>query len=93
MAVFLAADATPLDIILHVPALCESKVSLVTLPPCQQLFVTQHVMYAFLPLKAALGRAAGVARDVVAVSIVERENSQLTPQVKDIISKVEEIFI
>lgn len=42
----MAADAEPLEIILHLPLLCEDK----------------NVPYVFVRSKAALGRACGVTR-------------------------------
>jgi ribosomal protein L7Ae-like RNA K-turn-binding protein len=44
--IVMAADAEPLEIILHLPLLCEDK----------------NVPYVFVASKVALGRACGVAR-------------------------------
>ena len=46
----MAADAEPLEIILHIPLLCEDK----------------NVPYVFVPSKIALGRACGVTRETYA---------------------------
>merc|ERR1712022_100483 len=66
--VVLAADAEPLAILLHLPLLCEDK----------------NVPYVFVPAKAALGRACGVSRSVIACSILANEQSQLKGQLNDL---------
>ena len=48
--VVLAADSEPLEILLHIPLLCEDK----------------NVPYVFVRSKQALGRACGVSRPVIA---------------------------
>ena len=48
--VILTADTNPIEILLHLPLLCEDK----------------NVPYIFVPSKAALGRACGVSRAVIA---------------------------
>lgn len=48
----LAADVTPLAIVLHLPLLAEDK----------------NTPYIYVPSKVALGRACGVSRPVVAVA-------------------------
>ena len=73
----MAADATPLEILLHLPLLCEDK----------------NVPYVFVPSKAALGRACGVKRPVVAASIITQDNSQLAPQIQTIRDSVEKLLI
>eukprot|EP01057_Protomagalhaensia_wolfi_P003077 Protomagalhaensia_wolfi_Nauph_80__3076@NODE_3147_length_874_cov_45_221557_g2466_i0_p2_GENE_NODE_3147_length_874_cov_45_221557_g2466_i0NODE_3147_length_874_cov_45_221557_g2466_i0_p2_ORF_typecomplete_len129_score22_72Ribosomal_L7Ae/PF01248_26/2e22_NODE_3147_length_874_cov_45_221557_g2466_i0441827 len=75
--VVLAADATPIDIILPLPPLCEAK----------------NVLYVFVPLKSMLGRACGVNRPIAAAVITHRENSALEPQVVDLRNKIEQVFI
>lgn len=54
--IVLAADATPLEIILHLPLLCEDK----------------NVPYIFVPSMAELGQACGAARNVVACAVIKR---------------------
>jgi len=44
--IVLAADTSPLAIVLHLPLLCEDK----------------NVPYVYVPSKTALGRACGVSR-------------------------------
>ena len=75
--IVMAADATPLEILLHLPLLCEDK----------------NVPYVFVPSKAALGRACGVKRPVVAASIITQDNSQLAPQIQTIRDSVEKLLI
>lgn len=75
--VILAADAEPLEIVLHLPLLCEDK----------------NVPYVFVPAKAALGRACGVSRPVVACSITMKDGSQLTKQIASLKSSVEALLI
>ncbi|CAB0038597.1 unnamed protein product [Trichogramma brassicae] len=55
--IIMAADAVPLEILLHLPLLCEDK----------------NVPYVFVRSKQALGRACGVSRPVVACSITTNE--------------------
>jgi ribosomal protein L7Ae-like RNA K-turn-binding protein len=75
--IVMAADAEPLEIILHLPLLCEDK----------------NVPYVFVKSKAALGRACGVTRPVVAASITQNEGSQLKPQIQKIKEDVERLLI
>ncbi|KAF9281042.1 RNA binding protein snu13 [Linnemannia elongata] len=48
----MTADTEPIEILLHLPLLCEDK----------------NVPYVFVPSKTALGRACGVSRPVIAAS-------------------------
>ena len=52
--IVLAADSEPLEILLHIPLLCEDK----------------NVPYVFVRSKQALGRACGVSRPVIAARLV-----------------------
>jgi U4/U6 small nuclear ribonucleoprotein SNU13 len=52
--VVLAADTEPLEIILHLPLLCEDK----------------NVPYVYVSKQADLGRACGVSRNIVAACIL-----------------------
>ena len=72
--VIIAADVKPLEIVLHLPILCEDK----TVP------------YVFIDSKAALGRACGVSRDVISVAIIsEKGNSaKSVDTIKDEIEKL-----
>merc|ERR1711925_17649 len=59
--IVMAADTEPLEILLHLPLLCEDK----------------NVPYVFVRSKQALGRASGVSRPVIACSVTINEGSQL----------------
>ncbi|OKL60479.1 ribonucleoprotein-associated protein [Talaromyces atroroseus] len=75
--VILAADTSPLAILLHLPLLCEDK----------------NVVYCFVPSKLALGRATGVSRPVIAACITTNEASDLQGQIRAIKEKVERLMI
>eukprot|EP01015_Nassula_variabilis_P007680 TRINITY_DN1594_c0_g1_i6.p1 TRINITY_DN1594_c0_g1~~TRINITY_DN1594_c0_g1_i6.p1 ORF type:complete len:135 (+),score=38.66 TRINITY_DN1594_c0_g1_i6:3-407(+) len=53
--IIMAADTEPLEIILHLPLLCEDK----------------NVAYVFVPSKADLGKACGTTRNVISCSIIK----------------------
>merc|ERR1712080_499497 len=55
--IVMTADTEPIEILLHLPLLCEDK----------------NVPYVFVPSKTALGRACGVSRPVIAASITTNE--------------------
>lgn len=75
--IILAADTTPLAILLHLPLLSEDK----------------NVPYIFVPSKMALGRACGVSRPVIAASITSNDASDLTPQIRAVKNNVERLMI
>lgn len=75
--VVMAADAEPLEILLHLPLLCEDK----------------NVPYVFIPSKAALGRACGVSRPVIACAVTINEGSQLKPQILTLQQNIERLLI
>jgi len=75
--IVMAADAEPLEIILHLPLLCEDK----------------NVPYVFVRSKTALGRACGVSRPVVACSVTVNEESQLKPSIIAIQQNIEKLLI
>merc|ERR1711964_294318 len=75
--IILAADAEPLEILLHLPLVCEDK----------------NVPYVFVRAKTALGRACGVSRPVIACSITGKEGSQLNSQIQDLKDAVEQILV
>ncbi len=70
-------STTPLPIILHLPLLCEDK----------------NVPYVYVPSKMALGRACGVSRPVIAVSITTNDASELANQIRAIKTQVERLMI
>ncbi|KAJ1961428.1 RNA binding protein snu13 [Dipsacomyces acuminosporus] len=75
--IVMAADCEPIEILLHLPLLCEDK----------------NVPYVFVPSKAALGRACGVSRPVVAASVTTNEASDLRPQIQAIKLQIEKLLI
>merc|ERR1712167_466879 len=75
--VVLAADTEPLEILLHLPLLCEDK----------------NVPYVFVPHKQALGRSCGVSRPVIAASITTNEGSQLKNQIQQLKDSIEKLLI
>jgi U4/U6 small nuclear ribonucleoprotein SNU13 len=75
--IILAADTTPLAILLHLPLLCEDK----------------NVPYVYVPSKMALGRACGVSRAVIAASITTNEASDLMGQIRALKDQVERLMI
>lgn len=66
--IIMVADVEPIEIVLHLPLLCEDK----------------NVPYVFVPSKTALGRACGVSRPVVAASVTTNENRELQSQIQTI---------
>lgn len=76
--IVLAADADPIEIILHLPLLCEDK----------------NIPYVFVPTQKALGRACGVSRPVIAVSILKEDEGQNKwgKTVNDIRNQVEKLM-
>ena len=75
--VVMAADTEPLEILLHLPLLCEDK----------------NVPYVFVRSKQALGRACGVSRSVIACSVTVNEGSQLKPQILSIQQEIERLLV
>merc|ERR1712050_368302 len=75
--IILAADTEPIEIILHLPFICEEK----------------NIPYIFIPSKQALGRACGVSRPVIACSITSNDGSQLKGQIQKIKEAIEKIII
>lgn len=76
--IVLAADAEPIEIILHLPLLCEDK----------------NIPYVFVPSQKALGKACGVNRPVIACSIVKEDRNQEKwgKQINDIRSQIEKLM-
>ncbi|XP_013786908.1 NHP2-like protein 1 [Limulus polyphemus] len=75
--IVMAADAEPLEILLHLPLLCEDK----------------NVPYIFVKSKHALGRACGVSRPVIACSVTVNEGSQLKPQIQVLQQEIEKLLV
>jgi len=75
--IILAADAEPLEILLHLPLLCEDK----------------NVAYIFVRSKSGLGRACGVSRAVIACAITVKEGSAFNSQISEVKSLIEQMLI
>ncbi|KAF9053053.1 50S ribosomal protein L30e-like protein [Panaeolus papilionaceus] len=74
--IILTADTEPLEILLHLPLLCEEK----------------NVPYIFLPSKAALGRACNVSRAVISASVTTGESKELSSQITTIKNAIEKLM-
>jgi len=74
--IVLTADTEPLEILLHLPLLCEEK----------------NVPYVFIPSKAALGRACNVSRPVIAASVITSEVRELQSQIRSIKLAIEKLM-
>jgi len=75
--IVLTADTEPLEILLHLPLLCEEK----------------NVPYVFVESKAALGRACNVSRPVIAASITTSEHRELQSQLETIKRAIDQIMV
>ncbi|KAF3927459.1 hypothetical protein ABW21_db0208479 [Orbilia brochopaga] len=75
--IVMAADTSPIEILLHLPLLCEDK----------------NVPYVFVPSKIALGRACGVSRSVISASVTTNEASEMSQQIKAVKDKIERLLI
>lgn len=75
--IVMAADAQPIEILLHLPLLCEDK----------------NVPYVFVRSKQALGRACGVSRSIIACSVTANEGSQLKSQITSIQNEIEKLLV
>ncbi|KIK57630.1 hypothetical protein GYMLUDRAFT_172243 [Collybiopsis luxurians FD-317 M1] len=75
--IILTADTEPLEILLHLPLLCEEK----------------NVPYVFVPSKAALGRACNVTRPVISVSITTGDSRELSTQINTVKLAIEKLLI
>lgn len=71
--VIIASDADPLEIVLHLPLVCEDK----------------NIPYIFIFGKEALGKACGVNRPVISCCIINGINSKLNRQIKNIKDNIE----
>ncbi|ORY87696.1 50S ribosomal protein L30e-like protein [Protomyces lactucae-debilis] len=75
--IVMAADTEPIEILLHLPLLCEDK----------------NVPYVFVPSKSALGRACGVSRSVISASVTTNEASELRGQITSIKNAIEKLLV
>ncbi|KAL9935516.1 hypothetical protein V8E36_005864 [Tilletia maclaganii] len=75
--IVMTADTEPIEILLHLPLLCEDK----------------NVPYVFVPSKTALGRACGVTRPVIAASVTTNEARELQSQILTVKQAIERLLI
>ncbi|XP_049988024.1 NHP2-like protein 1 [Alexandromys fortis] len=75
--IVMAADAEPLEIILHLPLQSEDK----------------NVPYVFVCSKQDLGRACGVSRPVITCSVTIKEGSRLKQQLQSIQQSIERLLV
>nr|XP_027193871.1 NHP2-like protein 1 homolog [Dermatophagoides pteronyssinus] len=75
--IVLAADTEPIEIVLHLPLLCEDK----------------NIPFVFVNSRSALGRACGVTRSVIALAITTDDRSPLEKQILKIRDAIEQIPI
>merc|ERR1712227_760160 len=75
--IVMTADTEPIEILLHLPLLCEDK----------------NVPYVFVPSKTALGRACGVSRPVIAASVTTNDASSMKNQIYAIKGQIERLLI
>ena len=75
--IVMAADTDPIEILLHLPLLCEDK----------------NVPYVFVPSKQALGRACEVTRPVIAISVTTNPDSELKSQIYGLKDEIERLLI
>jgi U4/U6 small nuclear ribonucleoprotein SNU13 len=92
--VILAADTQPLSIVLHIPLISEEKnVPYVVCTLCSKHSHNQEEanVSQYVPSKVALGRACGVSRAVIAVSLTSNEASDLNSKIRALRDKVERL--
>ena len=75
--IVIAADVKPLEIVLHLPLLCEDK----------------NVPYVFVESQRLLGRACGVSRPVIAASILSNTSDDLKKTISNLKQEVEKLLI
>ncbi|RNA12873.1 NHP2 1 [Brachionus plicatilis] len=75
--ILMAADTEPIEILMHLPLLCEDK----------------NVPYVFIRSKQGLGRACGVSRPVIACAILQNEGSQIKNQIESLKQNIEKLLI
>ena len=75
--VILAADCDPLEVVMTLSSQCEDK----------------NIPYCFVESKAALGRACGIKRPVVAAGVIFKEGSHLQGQILELKDKLEQLLV
>ncbi|KAJ7251005.1 snRNP subunit [Mycena rebaudengoi] len=74
--IVLAADAEPIETLLHLPHLCEDN----------------NVPYIFVPSKDALRRACGVTGPVISAGVITSESRELSSQIQTIKNGIEKLL-
>merc|ERR1719461_386196 len=80
--VVIAADTKPLEIVLHLPLLCEEK----------------SIAFVYVPSKSDLGRDSSSTRNATAVAILGEDkryggSSELMKKVEAVVSEVEQLIL
>ena len=76
--VVMAADTTPIEIVMHLPLLCEDK----------------NVPYVFVDSQSSLGKACGTSRNIIACSIIStQEESPLQGRIDELKDEIEQLFL
>jgi U4/U6 small nuclear ribonucleoprotein SNU13 len=97
--IVLAADAQPLETVLHLPVLCEDKVfsyvlHLLPFVLSNQLqYATQNVSYIFVPSQAALRHACNVSKSVIAACVTTSDSKELQSRIDAIKIAIEKLLV
>lgn len=91
--IILAADTSPLAILLHLPLLAEDKNVPYVYVGRFVILPNGSIKSEHYDSKTALGRACGVSRSVIAASVTTNEASDLTAQIRTIRDKIERLMI
>ena len=75
--VVIANNVEPLEMIVWLPQLCKKM----------------NIPYCFVESKAALGRACGIKRPVVAAGIIFKEGSHLHGQILELKDRLEQLLV
>jgi H/ACA ribonucleoprotein complex subunit 2 len=71
----LAGDVSPIDVISHIPVLCEDN----------------KLLYVYVPARESLGTASGTKRPTSVVMITLNSNSELSSTFDELSAEVKEI--
>jgi len=85
----IAADTEPLEIVLHLPLLCEEKVSF----QLATFTLLKNVPYIYVSSKQELGAICGTSRNVIAVAIIKNKLSALNNTIYSLRDEIEKFFI
>ena len=75
--VIMSADTEPIEVLMHLPLLCEDK----------------NVNYVWVPSKMALGRACGLTRSTICCVITHEDHSNLSQQIERMKAKIDQLLI